>query len=223
MGAADVVRASPADALHNLAMDDAVVLATRRGIRVRADAARIDALRDAFARDHVIRLPHFLEHDLLARVQDAIDDGAFIVREDAGIAVELCLEPSRALDILMFVMNAPQLFELVRAISGCSEIGAFSGRIYRFDPTIAHHDSWHDDTAAGGRLVGCSLNLSRERYSGGAFQLRAKASPEDVIEIDNNGSGDAFLFRIAPELQHRVLPVSGAHPKTAFAGWFLAK
>ena len=204
-------------------MDDAVVVATRRGIVVRADAARVGALRDAFARRHVVRLPHFLEDDLLARVQSSVDEGTFAPREDAGIAVELCLEPSRALDILTFVMNAPQMFDFVRAISGCAPIEVFAGRIYRFDPTVAHHDSWHDDTAAGGRLVGCSLNLSREHYCGGAFQLREKAQPDDVVEIDNNGAGDAFLFRIAPELQHRVLPVSGENAKTAFAGWFVAK
>lgn len=204
-------------------MDDAVVVATRRGIVVRAAAARVDALRDEFVRRHVIRLPHFLDDDLLARVQNAIDGGTFAIREDAGIAVELCLEPSRALDILTFAMNAPQLFDFVRTVSGCTAIEAFAGRIYRFDPDVSHHDSWHDDTAAGGRLVGCSLNLARERYCGGAFQLREKARPDDVIEIDNNGAGDAFLFRIAPELQHRVLPVTGTHPKTAFAGWFIAK
>jgi len=74
---------------------------------------------------------------------------------------------------------------------------------------VTHHDSWHDDTsgAGAGRLAGFSLNLSRETYRGGTFQIREKARPDDVVEVENTGAGDAFLFRIAPAMQHRVLPV----------------
>ena len=206
-------------------MDDAVVVATRRGVAVPADDGRIEALRDEFARRHLVRFRHFLDADLLSRVRAAIDGGTFVTREDAGIAVELCLEPSRAQDILMFVMNAPQLFAVVRAISECEPIEAFAGRIYRFDPAVAHHDSWHDDTsgAGAGRLAGFSLNLSPQHYRGGTFQIREKARPEEIVEVENTGAGDAFLFRIAPQLQHRVMPVEGRQAKTAFAGWFVAK
>ena len=206
-------------------MDDPVVVATRRGIDVRADAARIEALRGEFARRHVVRFRDFLDGDLLARVTAAIDDGTFATREDAGIAVELCLETNRANDILMFVMNAPQMFELARAICGGGAIDHFAGRIYRFDPSVPHHDSWHDDTSGdgGGRVAGFSLNLSCQPYCGGAFQIREKARPDDLTEVENTGRGDAFLFRIARELQHRVMPVSGTRAKTAFAGWFVAK
>jgi len=206
-------------------MDDAVVVATRRGIVVHADDAQIEALRGELAQRHAVRFRHFLDGDLLARVQNEIDAGKFATREDEGIAVELCLEPSRALDIVMFVMNSPQMFGVVRAITGCDPIEAFAGRIYRFDPKVTHHDSWHDDTsgAGAGRLAGFSLNLSRETYRGGTFQIREKARPDDVVEVENTGAGDAFLFRIAPAMQHRVLPVEGAHSKTAFAGWFVAK
>lgn len=204
-------------------MDDAVVVATRRGIVVHADDTRIEALRDELARRHAVRFRRFLDSDLLARVQNEIDAATFSVREDEGIAVELCLEPSRALDIVMFVMNTPQMFGVVRAITGCEAIEAFAGRIYRFDPAVAHHDSWHDDTSGANRLAGFSLNLSRDKYRGGSFQIREKAKPDDVLEVENTGAGDAFLFRIARELQHRVLPVEGAHAKTAFAGWFIAK
>jgi len=202
-------------------MDDPVVVATRRGVAVRADAARIEALRLELARRHVVRFRRFLDDDLLARAAAAIDAGTFSMREDAGIAVELCLEPNRAHDILMFVANAPQLLEVVRTLTGCDAITEFGGRIYRFDPSVPHHDSWHDDTAGAGRIAGFSLNLSREPYRGGTFQIREKARPDDVMDVENTGPGDAFLFQIARGLEHRVLPVEGEHAKTAFAGWFV--
>jgi len=205
-------------------MDEPVVAATRRGVAVHAAAARIEALRGELARRHVVRFRRFLDDDLLTRVAAAVDGGTFAVREDAGIAVELCLEPNRANDILTFVTNAPQLFALIQALTRSAPIGYFAGRVYRFDPAVAHHDSWHDDTAGNaGRVAGFSLNLSPRPYRGGAFQIREKARPDDVVEVENTGPGDAFLFRIAPELQHRVTAVEGEHAKTAFAGWFVAE
>jgi len=192
--------------------------ATRRGVIVGDDD--LDAAREQFARHHVLRLPHFLDDDLLARVRDGIAHGTFTPREDKDIAVELCLEPGRALHLLTFVMNAPPLFDAVRRITGCASIGCFTGRIYRFDPRVAHHDSWHDDMAAGGRLIGFSLNLG-EPYRGGLFQLREKANHDAITEIANTNPGDAFLFRIDERLQHRVTSVEGDAPKTAFAGWFI--
>ena len=205
-------------------MDDAVVVATRRGVVVRAGAARLEALRGELARRHAIRFRQFLDRELLERIQRAVDEGTFAPRADAGIAEELCLEANRANDILTFVMNAPQMFELVRSLTGCGEIKHFAGRIYRFDPRVAHHDSWHDDTSGGDkRAAGFSLNLSRQPYRGGTFQIREKTKSDDIVEIENTGAGDAFFFRIAPELQHRVTNVEGEHPKTAYAGWFVEK
>ena len=195
-----------------------IIAVTGRGV-IASDAA---ALRADFDRDHVVRLPGFLGDELLAQVERYVSAGEFAVREDAGIAVELCLQPGRALDLLLFVMNAPRLWEALREVTGMVGHASFGGRVYRFDPAVAHHDSWHDDSAGGNRLVGISVNLGREAFRGGEFEIRPKAEPERVVTIANTGPGDAIVFRIAPELQHRVRPVEGSVPKTALAGWFSA-
>jgi hypothetical protein len=195
-----------------------IITVTGRGV-VASDAA---ALRADFDRDHVVRLPRFLGEELLARVERLVAEGEFALREDAGIATELCLQPGRALDLLLFVMNAPRLWEALREVTGIAEHASFGGRVYRFDPAVAHHDSWHDDSAGGKRLVGISVNLGREPFRGGEFQIRPKAERERIVTIANTGPGDAIVFRIAPELQHRVRPVEGTVPKTALAGWFSA-
>ena len=36
----------------------------------------------------------------------------------------------------------------------------------------------------------------------------------------SRGPGDAFIFRIAANLEHQVTLISGAMPRTVFAGWF---
>ena len=193
--------------------------ATRTGVTVR-DREGLAALREEFERDHVVRLRGFLDQHLLDTLQQHIAKGTFATREDAGIAIELCLDSSPAFDLLMFFMNAPQVREAVALITGNAQTSIIAGRIYRFDPAVPHHDSWHDDASAGGRLVGFSVNLGAP-FEGGEFQIRRKYDNR-VVTIANTGAGDAIVFAIGSEFEHRVRPVHGTTPKTAFAGWFVA-
>ena len=107
----------------------------------------------------------------------------------------------------------------VERITQCGSISVFDGRIYRMAPGTDHYDSWHDDTNDN-RLVGMSVNLGSLPYLGGVFQLRKNSCEEILCEVPNVVQGDAILFRISPELKHRITPVQGTQPKTAFAGWF---
>jgi hypothetical protein len=189
------------------------------GVEVAPDS--LASLQQTFATQHVVRLQRFLAPSLLSRVQKEVSDSIFELREDAGIARELCLQSGRAMQLLTFVMNAPLLLDAVRAITQQDSVALFSGRIYRFDPRVAHHDSWHDDTAAGGRLAGFSLNLG-DSFEGGEFEIRDKSMASPSITIANTGPGDAILFRVAPTHEHRVRSVRGLQPKTAMAGWFVS-
>ena len=193
--------------------------ATRAGVTV-GDRGELAALREDFERDHVVRVRGFLDQQLLETVQALIAKSTFSTREDAGIAVELCLDASRALDLLTFVMNAPQVRDAVALITGNAQTTITSGRVYRFDPQVPHHDSWHDDNAAGTRLIGFSINLGAP-FAGGEFQIRRKQD-DRIVTIANTGAGDAILIAIGAEFEHRVRPVHGVTPKTAFAGWFVA-
>ena len=42
----------------------------------------------------------------------------------------------------------------------------------------------------------------------------------EIQQAPSTEFGDAVLFRIDPEFDHRALPVTGAAPKCNFAGWF---
>jgi len=71
-----------------------------------------------------------------------------------------------------------------------------------------------------GRLVAMSVNLSTKSYQGGVLQIRKKKSHQVIAEIQNVGLGDAVLFRVSEELEHRVTSVQGGLAKVTFAGWF---
>ncbi len=182
---------------------------------------QVETVRDEFQATHSARLPGLLSATLINVVLEGMRRGTWIGHEHEGLAREVILDDVRTLDVLHFVANTPEFLTLVRELTACDAITRFEGRVYRMIPGTDHHDSWHDD-AGEHRLVGMSLNLGSRPYEGGAFQLREKSEPTIVRELPNTRPGDAILFRISPDLTHRVTPVAGTEPKTAFAGWFLA-
>ena len=179
----------------------------------------IAPLRDAFSRQHYIRLPQFIEPSLLAIVANRIEQGEFVDRTHHGIGKESCLVPGVATSALQFVFNDQRLLEVVGEIAGCGAVRSFDGRVYRMAPNTGHYDSWHSD-AAEDRLVAVSVNLSREPYEGGVLEIRQASSTDQIEAVSNIGFGNAIMFRISPALRHRVTAVEGSEARTAYAGWF---
>ena len=201
-----------------------MIQVTRRGTELSSSTEVLGALRDQFERRHYFVLPGLLETELLDLIQRQIDRGEFRerVHERIDSNKELCLTESVAFCALLFLMNDEKLFQLIQDITQCARIDCFEGRVYRVNPGDGHHDSWHNDIGEG-RVVGMSLNLSREVYSGGVLQIRNRESEALISEAANTGSGDAVVFRLSRDLQHRITEVEGSASKTAFAGWFRAQ
>jgi hypothetical protein len=213
MGALTESICAPATPVRRL---QPMIQLTRTGLHCDAD---IETLRAEFARTHAIRLPGLFGADLMHMFFREMEAGNWITNQDGDIAREVLLKDIRAPAVADFVANTPELLSAVRQITGCEAIIRFHGRIYRMIPGTDHYDSWHDD-CGDGRLVGMSVNLGPRPYLGGVFQFRSPGTDQVLGELPNTGQGDAILFRISEDLQHRVTPMEGAEPKTAFAGWF---
>ena len=195
---------------------------TRSGPIVTWTADDMRRLRAEFERRHCIRLPSVLPPDGFDYVCEHVERGAFAEKIHGQIGAELCMGENAALSLLYFLTNDRRVFSLIRELTGCDSIGGFIGRVYRMVPGTAHYDSWHTDCVAN-RMIGLSVNLSDDSYAGGVFQLRERGSEAILTEMPNTGPGDAILFRIAAHIEHRVTPVEGTVPKTAFAGWFVSE
>lgn len=189
---------------------------------------QIGCLREEFDRCHCVRLPKLLPLALLNKIQRQLQDAQtyakpHIAKDGRKIAEEDCItETEPVVGMLRLLLNRTALFDIIQQMTGCQNIGSFKSRIYRMLPTPNHYDSWHDD-ANDHRLVGMSLNLSDQIFSGGVFQIKEKKTKKILCEVANTGAGDAILFRIAAHLHHRVTPVTGGAPKTACAGWFVSQ
>lgn len=186
----------------------------------------VDELRREFDEKKCTVLPRLLEDKLLDKILENLDTASFYENQHTAsgnviFASDLSV-PTKSIVLhqLNFVFNNPKLFRLIEAITGCAEIRGFSGRIYRNMPGTDHFLDWHDDTSGPTRLIGLSINLSKERYEGGLFQIREKKTRENLKEVSCSNPGDAHIFKVSPHLEHCVTAVSGNFPRTAGAGWF---
>jgi hypothetical protein len=176
-------------------------------------------VKQQFSRNHTLRLPQLLHPDLIHIISGYLERGAWLPNHKEGIGRELLLASASAIFVLRFLINTPEFLKTVERITQCGPVSVFDGRVYRMVSGTDHYNSWHSDVYDN-RLVGMSLNLGPRPYRGGVFQLRKKGSDQILCELPNVVQGDAILFRISPELRHRMTPMEGTEPKTAFAGWF---
>jgi hypothetical protein len=198
-----------------------VLVLTKAGIAPGGDDAELIALRRQFDRDHVVRLPGFFGPDLLAALRARLVGAEFSRRVENGVEVELTLEEPAPLALAFVTLNDPALFAGIDRITGCGPIGCFSGRVHlrRASSNGGHYYPWHNDVAQE-RLVGLSVNLADEPFEGGILELREESSKRIIARVANATAGDAILFRISPDLEHHVTPVTTNTPRLVLAGWF---
>lgn len=198
-------------------MDQVAIQVQRTVLAV--DRTQIGKLSAEFRDACWVRLPQLLEPSILNFLHLRLDNSQWETMSHGDIGVEYVTTDLPATSLLHFAMNRPNFRALIEEITGCNRLRWFKGRIYRMVADAGHYDNWHDDVVNSNE-IGMSLNLSGNSFRGGMFMLRRRDSGKALARIANTGPGDALLFRISPELQHRISPLEGAEPKTAFAGWF---
>ena len=181
----------------------------------------VTALRDEYAARHCVTLRDFLEPQLLSWLQRRVARGRWIETVHQALdppSVDLMLVDDVASGAFVAMTNTPEVFDLVRSITGCAPIGCYAFRVYRMEQGKGR-DSWHGDDD-GNRLATLSVNIGATPFQGGGLELRERPTRRLVHRVHNTGPGDAILFRIAHDLEHCVEDVTGDVPKIALAGWF---
>ncbi len=189
---------------------------------VLSDPEDIPRLNAEFAATGCARLPGFLAPPILKHLLIWLEQAQFEERNEVGhgevFGTTLFVpETDRAWFLLQFIMNKPDLFDLVGRITGCPRTGNFIGRLHRTTAASHQHIDWHHD-AVEARTLGICVNLSTEEYTGGVLQIR---DPDRQMraEVGRAAPGDAFLFRIDADWQHRLTRVESGR-RTVGVGWF---
>ncbi len=193
----------------------------RRSRLSRFDDAERAALRAHFDTHLWARLPGVLAPSLLEEIQKHVAAGTFVAHQHPDVtppSADLAMRPNAASALLEFLLNDPDVYRDMEAITGSDPISHFVGWVYRMVPEIGHHHHWHNDLI-NDRMLALSVTLGPEDYEGGVLELRDRASERVLDAVPNPRPGDAVVFALDPALQHRVTCVTrGA--KTAFVGWF---
>jgi len=190
-------------------------------------AEQLEPLRGEFARQHCVLLPQLLEPALLEYLLRQLTSSRFITKFETDQQHEFgkvlfVPETEPVLFVFHLLLNNRKLFRALELITNCRPIGNFSGRIHQSVAGSAHQIAWHGDNADH-RLLGLTINLGTQSYAGGVFQLRRKDSEQIVCEVRRKQAGDAFVFRISPDLQHRLTLTENHGRRTVGVGWFRAK
>lgn len=200
------------------ALDDVIVL-SRTDTRITTDARVLADARARFERAGAIVLRGFLAPELLTVVRDQMREEDFAEKVHPASGVEQMLARKEATWLFRFLLTTRNVLEAVTAITGASPITKAEVRVYRLMPDTGHQHDWHNDISDNRRL-GLSVNLSRGMFEGGNLQIRHPDENVLLSDIRNTGAGDAVIFGIGSDLEHRVLPVTGSEPRVALAGWF---
>jgi hypothetical protein len=198
---------------------------SQKGLEIK-DPERISELKKEFGEKKCIVLTQLLDKNLIEKILLNVEKAQFHQKEHVDgtkkvFGTDLSIQARNlALHQVHLLLNNSMLFRLIEQITLCRPINGFAGRIYRNMPGTGHKLDWHDDTEDKTRIIALSMNLSREKYSGGVFQIREKESGRILCEVACGNPGDTHIFFVSPKLQHRVTKTTGRFPRTAAAGWF---
>jgi hypothetical protein len=193
---------------------------TQQGLTFTGTQVDAESLRRCFERQHYLMLKDFLDPHIISLILPFLGPAEYVPAKYEHVGSELRMEPNPALDILSFLANDVKLFDLVQTITGCGSIGCFQGRVYKLIPDPLHNFEWHNDLQEPIRLVAMSVNLTEGMFRGGVLQIREVRSGKITAEVANVGFGNAVLFGISDDLEHRVTGIEGDTPRVSFAGWF---
>ena len=186
-------------------------------------------LQEEMRTTHCILLKNFLAPSLISLVRPLLMTNRFFPFEHGPQgrvhAREMRLEaPDPLARLFTFCLNSTRFHRAVGDLAGFGEdIRYFAARCYKMFPDSDDFQSWHDDCKGGIRLLGMSINLNTEPVQGGEFRIRNRSGSRKVHRTIKSHFGDAHLFRIDKNLEHRVFPPTGTVPKFCCGGWFVSR
>ena len=185
-----------------------------------------DAPAQVFLRHRAIECRDLLDPDLLASLLDRCRRGSFVVDHVDRLGSREVESPQRVGAALNIMLSRPAFLRWVEAVTGRHDLHRVEGRVVQTRANGLDALDWHNDThddAAGARRLGITVNLSDSAYEGGDFELRLAGTHAMLTRYRHDHVGNALIFDIAGDLEHRVLPVLSGGPRRVFTGWFVER
>lgn len=195
-----------------------MIQVTRTGAVITLEDDELSELNFRFSLDKALILRGFLAADLATQLVDLFGNERFTRKIYENVGTDESVVSAPSVWALEFLLNNPAIFRFVESVSQCGHVGSFEGRVSRQLPG-GDHFQWHSDMREA-RRVALSINLSRPGYQGGQLDIRSRETGEILKTVSGLAFGDATLFQIDANLEHRTRPVAGDWPRVHYSGWF---
>jgi hypothetical protein len=160
------------------------------------------------------------EDALLDRMLGICRDGSFVPETIARVGSRTVEENDLAGRLIRFLLERRSFLDWAQEIAGCETLRHATGLVGEMAPASGQGLDWHDDQNDGGfRRLAVTVHLSDAPYDGGVFEIREKAASRILFRQPCPPAGTMTLFRIGPQLHHRVTPVERGGPRRVFGGW----
>jgi len=199
-------------------MPEGPITLTLGGAVVGMEPATVAA---AFQQSHMVALPGFLDGRFLDLLGKAARHSGFVRETVPGIGAREVETPLRQAAAVLLALRGKTVMNWARTVTGAPELADVGGSVVRSLACANDQLAWHDDNHAPERVAALTIRLGHETYAGGAFEFRCKARPRQVIRHEHVRPGDALLFAVSGEFEHRVLPLRSGGPRSMFTGWFM--
>lgn len=161
------------------------------------------------------------DQNFLTKLTDLIAKQEFIFFDDPRIGKEERIDNDAFYAKLNLILSSPSCLNFIKKISKKTTIKMATTRVYRINSKEDHQVYWHNDDRVLSRVLSMRIELSREKYEGGEFQLREIESKKILATSGQLNFGDAFLFEVDfKQLEHQVFQVTKGE-RTSLIIWFL--
>lgn len=173
-----------------------------------------------FARSRAMACSDGIAPALMALISREMAKAEFVHESLPGLGNRETEESLRVSALLCFALQRGPFLRWMEQATGCETLVEVRGHVAQLRVDEDHRLDWHDDLGEAQRRLAVTINLGTEPYEGGQFELREKATRAPVMAHRHVQPGTVLIFDVAPDLEHRLLPVRSGGPRRVFAGWF---
>ncbi|PIP91492.1 MAG: hypothetical protein COW01_02140 [Bdellovibrionales bacterium CG12_big_fil_rev_8_21_14_0_65_38_15] len=191
-----------------------------RIIRKMSDS-EINDYANQFNANHSVLLSDFFEPSFLEKLQSLIDKQTFEFFHDPRIGKEYRIDSKEFYAKLNLIFSSADFLNFFRQVSGKEEIRLATTRVYKILDEDDYQIHWHNDNRVASRVLSLRIELSKDAYEGGEFQLRRIGTTELIANVGQLKYGETFLFQVDfNQFEHQVLQVTKGE-RVSLVIWFL--
>ena len=172
--------------------------------------------------DMAASLPCVFQPDFSTLMRSVCGKAVLEAQDVEGVGRRWIEPLDRVGKMLSLVLSHESVLDWVGKVGGRGPVNRVAGQLASYSAGHGEFLDWHDDNFED-RKIAVVIDLSEHEFEGGEFEMRLRGKETPHFKHRLQGFGTALIFRVADDVEHRLLPVTDGGPRRTFAGWFFCK